>query len=360
MAGVITSTNTNDNALMIFLQRRLLATLLPTSQLYQLAEKFPIPKGSGVQMTMTAWRRIAAASSTLNQSASNEPVALSSRRVNVTISQYGRHVQVSDLAENTTISSPTQGAIQMVMESLAVTIDNVLQLAVFKNDILQVGVDGSNVKKILSAFFSAQASALCANTGTHANSLKFGYPVVFAQSAARLSAVSRTAPSISARFGPIGVRKAVSRLQRLNAQPYADGLYYGVIHPLAVATCQSNSDWKQWHVNYSEGPKESMFKGRVGPSIHGVKFLVSSNIPRAVQAGTGDPHSCNLTPIFGKGALGAVELDGGSEVIIKRSAASSTNDPYDLIAATVAFKAKMVGAVLNPSAGCILISHEAV
>lgn len=349
-----TTTSNNDNMLLIFLQKRLLSTLLPKAHFYQLAEKYDLPNQSGKQMTFNAWRRINPASSVLSETTQNTAVALSSRKVNGTIVMYGRHCELTDLAENTLISSPTQGALDMLMSSMALTVDNVVQLAVFKNDLDQVGTDTNAKTKLLSAYMSALASAFCANTGTMNVSQQFGFPAIFGTSASRLSAVSKTAPSVSARFGAIAVRRAVGRLQRMNAEKFADGFYYGVIHPNAMNTGLGNSDLKQWFLNWSGGPQQSMFAGEVTAPLHGVKFLISTNVPRYAVAA----HSVNATPVFGRQAVGCINLDGGTQTIIKRPGPQSTNDPYNLLAATVAFKAKQVAVVLNPSAGVILFTHE--
>ena len=354
MADQGTSTLVDDNMLLVYLNRRLIKVLEETTALYQLGEKYPLPLGSGTQMTFNGWRRLAAASVTLAEQSANSAVVLSSRRVNVTIAQYGRATKISTLSEDTLISSPVQGSIERLLQSAALTLDNVCQLAVIKNALLQVGKDGSR-STIMSAYASAAASSFAANTGTHAGT-QFGFPAVFGTSAARLSAVGATAPSISARFGPIGVRKAVARLRRFDATPYADGNYAGVIHPNAVATGLGNHDLKQWFVNWDGGPQNSMWKGRVTSPMHGVRFIESTNVPRYAVAA----HSVNITPILSEGAFGVTELGGkGARMIIKRPGPSTTNDPFELFS-TVAYKLQAVAAVLNPSAGVLLLTHEMV
>lgn len=348
-----TSTVVNDNLLMIYLQRRLIKVLDEKIWFYQLAEKYPLPEGSGTQMTFNGWRRLAAPSSTLAEQSANAAVALSSRKVNVTIASYGRHVKVSDLLEKTSIAPPVQGAIERLMQVAALAQDNICQRAVFKNDLDQVGKDASAKTKILSAYMSSLASAFAADTGTMNVSQQFGFPAVFGTSAARLSAVSKTAPSVSARFGPIGIRKATARLRRLDADPFADGFYMGVAHPHAIATGLGNPDLKQWYLNWSGGPQQSMWKGEVTTPLHGVRFLISTNVPRYAVAA----HSVNLTPILGQGALGITELGAGAEMIVKRSGPQDTSNPYNLFS-TISFKLRGVGAVLQPSAGVILYTHE--
>lgn len=352
MADQNTSIVNNDNLLMSYFEKRAIKTLHEQVWFYQMGEKYPLPMGSGQSITFNGWRTLAAASSTLAEASANSTVSLSSRKVAATIASYGRGIKITDLLEKTSILPVEPGALKELEQSAALTVDNMVQLAVFKNVITQVGQNADTKTKILSSFMSARASSFCANTGTTGNSRQFGFPVVFGTSAVRLSAVDAAAPSISAKLGPIAVRKAITRLKRLNVKPMADGYYVAIAHPHALATMMSNPDFKQWALNYEQGPKETMYKHIVG-KVHQVKFMESTNCPRyAVTA-----HSVNLTPIFGEGALGVTELDGGVKMILKRPGPSSTDNPYDLFS-TLTFKVRGVAAVLNPSAGVIVATHE--
>lgn len=352
MADQNTSIVNNDNLLLSYLEKRLVRTLHEKVWFYQTAEKYPLPLKSGQQITFNGWRKISAASSTLAEASANSAVALSSRKVNATIVSYGRAVKFTELLELTSIAGPQEGAMRELEQSAALTVDNICQRAVFKNVLLQVGQNADTKTKILSAHMSALASSFAADTGTSAASNQFGFPAVFGTSAARLSAVSKTAPSISARLGPIAIRKGVFRLKRLAADPMADGRYVAVAHPNALATMMGNPDWKQWHLNYAGGPSESMFKNEWG-TVHNVRILESPNCPRYAVAA----HSVNLTPIFGQGALAVTELGGGVEMILSRPGPQSTNDPFKLNT-YVSYKVRGVAAVLNPSAGCIVFTHE--
>lgn len=351
MADANTSTSTGDNLLMVYFQRRAIQTLHDKVLFYAIADKFPLPTGSGTQMTFNGWRKIAAASSTLAEASSNAAVNLSSRKVNVTIGSYGRHAKITDLLEATSVLPVMEGAMRELTQSAALTLDNVIQLAVFKNVLAQVG-QGADVKsKLLSAWQGTLASAFCANTGTDNNSRQFGFPVVFGASVTRLSAVGTI--SISARAGPIGVRKAVSRLKRLNVEPMANGRYAGIVHSAWIAALLSNSDYKQYVVNYAEGPRESFFKSTPTTPIHGVDFAESSNVPRYASSSL----SCTPAFIAGQGALGVTELEGGIKMIMKRPGAQTVSEPYDLNA-TLAYKLRAVAAALNPSCAVILLNHE--
>jgi N4-gp56 family major capsid protein len=320
---------------------------------------FQIPEGEGVQITWNGFRRLAAASSFLAEASGNAAAALSSRKVNVSINSLGRAVKLTDLLRYTAVLSVDEQAMQRIEDSAALTVDNALQYAVFKGSgtdaRLQVGQMADVKTKILSALMSARASSFCANTGTaESGRLQWGLPVVFATSCVRLSAVSKTAPSISARLGPIGVRKAVARLKRLNVEPFANGFYMGIVHPLALATMYGNSDWKDWQKNWVGGPTSTMYKHQAG-YVHQVAFVESNNQPRYAVAA----HSCNITTILGRGCLAAAELDGSVKFLISRPGEQSTNDPFRLNS-LIAYKVRMAGAVLDPSAGVHLISHELV
>jgi len=169
------------------------------------------------------------------------------------------------------------------------------------------------------------------------------------------------AKSISAKPGPIGVRKGVTRLKRLSVDPMPNGRYAGIAHPNWIAGLFSNSDYKQYVINYAEGPKESFFKATPTTPIHGVEIAESANVPRYASS------ILSVTPLFicGQGALGVVELGGGglghgaAQMIIKRPGPNTVSEPYDLNS-TVSYKLRTVAAVLNPSAGVILINTEAL
>ena len=85
MADQNTSVVNNDNLLMSYFERRALAVLDEAVWYYQLAEKYPLPKGSGQSVQWNAWRRIAAASVVLPEASANSAVTLSSRKITATI-----------------------------------------------------------------------------------------------------------------------------------------------------------------------------------------------------------------------------------------------------------------------------------
>ncbi len=377
MADANTSTVTGDNLLMVLFSRKAIKTLHEKCLYYQVAEKFPLPAGSGTQMTFNGWRKIGAASSTLAEASSNAAVNLSSRKVNVTIASYGRHAKITDLADLVSIIGPVEGAVRELTQSAVLSLDNAVQLAVFKSgqtaalNILQVGQQ-SNVKtKLLSAWLAAQVSSFCAATGATgtqsggsaiARNTVFQFPVVFATSATRLSSAGTL--TVSSTPGPQLIRKMVTRLKKMAVDPMPNGAYVGITTPDWINGLYANTAYRALVVNYAEGPKESYFKSTPTHQLFGVQIAESPNSPRYATSAL----SCSPIFICGQGALGVVELGGGGggaadggptgsmQIIIKRPGPSTVSEPYDLNM-TVSYKLRTVGATLNTSAGVIGLAH---
>ncbi len=359
-----TSTVSNDNLLMAFFSRKALVALKNEVALYALAEKEPLPQGSGTTITFNGWRTLGGASAAISQyhASANSAVTLSSRKVTATLSAYGRWIKMSDLLIKTSILPVDVGAVEMLTQSAKVTLDDVIQLAAFSNKMAHMGARAKT--KILSAWVSSHTSGFCSNTradhaaGLGATGDTFGFPVLFGTSATRLSAINASSASLSARIGPVGLRKAVTRLQRLAVQPYAGGSYVAVMHPYAMQALMANPLYVAWVVNYAEGPRESVFPGEVRHSFYGCRFVVAQNMPYYRKAATASAPSCNLTLILGRGALAVSELEGDSvQIILKRPGANTTSDPYSILH-TASFLVRAGAAVTNPSCGVILITND--
>lgn len=360
--GSSTNSESNDNLLMSYFERKALATLMEEVRFYPLCDKTPLPLQSGKSVTWNAWRRIEAASSTLSEysASANAMVALSSRKVSATVASYGRGVEWTDTLELTGVLPVEPGALSMLEHSAAMTVDNIVQLAALKQLFVHTGSSTRCASSIMSGWMSAKASSFCADTGTSGSSVRWGFPVVFGTSCQKLSAMhaaSGATTSISANAGPIGVRKAVSRLRRLSVKPMANGKYVGVCHPNFVASMLGNPDYKSWQQGWGGGVTETMYKHQVA-EVHGVSFIESPNMPR-FEGSLIDNRgkNLNITFICGQGAIGITELDGGIKYVLHRK--DKTADPYEL-KSTLTYKVRAAAAVLNPSCGVILITQDMV
>jgi N4-gp56 family major capsid protein len=348
MADVNTTTTVINNLLQHYYVPRALMTLVNKTPLYEFAEKAPQPKGRGNITYWNGWNYLAGPSVVLAEGAANHLPALSSRRVSATVAQYGRGVIITDLAEYMAVLNVREGAQKAVENSARENLEYICHQGIF----LTTYFKANSKTGLLSSFMSSLASSFCAKTGTNNNTTnQFQFPAVFGTSAARLSAVSKTAPSQSAQLSLFGIRKAVNQLERLNAEPMADGYYVGYCHPNAIHSLRKDKSWEQWH-QYTVPGSETMYKGEAG-RIYRVRFVTSSIAPRyAVTA-----HSVLPVFIFGKESFGVTEIMGGMQMFITTGADKS--DPFNQ-RSYVTYKIGGAAAALNPSAGVILWVHEKI
>ncbi len=341
-----TTTPTNDNQLSGYYVNKALMTLYAETPLYDVSTKTPLPEGYGTTVYWNAWRKLAGASSTLAEGGSNTAIALSSRRVSATLAQYSRSITISDLAEYSYVLNAKEGAQKQLRESAKETFEWVCHTAIFKSVYY---TQNSSKTLLLSSVMSSLASSFCANTGTsNVTNRQFQFPAVFGTSAARLSAVSKTAPSISAQLSLYSIRKGVLRLAQQNAKPFADGNWFGYTHVNAMHVLRKDPTWKDW--NQYQNSKETMYTNEAGKTWN-TRWSSSTLCPRyAVTA-----HSVNVSFICGQEAFGVTEALGGLQMYLVSGAQKS--DPANTLT-YLTYKITAAAACLNPSAGVLLFTHE--
>lgn len=340
-----TSSTTINNLITRFDEKKALLILYADTVLYQFAKKTPLPQGTGTTVYWHTFREVAGASSTVTEGTTNTAIQLSSRTVSATVGQYSRVITVTDIGKYASILDVDQGANDQIRQSSTTTMEYVLHTGIFKSTYY----GSQSTTGIMSALMSSAASALCSDTGTNSNSDKlFQFPAVFGASVGKLSAVSKTAPSVSARASIYAIRKAVLRLTQKNAMPLEDGYYVGYCHPNFSHVLQQDPTWVNW--NTYQNSKETMYKNEVGKT-QDVRWLRSTLCPRyAVTA-----HSVNISFIFGKEAFGATEAFGG--VQFYKVDGADKSDPANQLT-KYAFKLTAAAKCLNPSAGVLLFTHE--
>jgi len=335
-----TSTVLNNLVANYFVDKALL-TLVKKTPLYDLAMKTDQVPGRGGTTYWNAWIRIAGASSALAEGGSNTAVAASSRRVSATVAQYGRAVTITDLAEFESSLPARDGVRERLSKSASETWELICHTGIFK----AAYYGSQSTTGIMSALMSSLASAQCANTGTNNNSNKlFQFPVVYGTSCGRLSAVSKTAPSISSKASLLAVMKATRRLRVMDAEPYADGKFVGYAHPNFIHILKL-ATW-----NSSQNSVKTMWAGEVGDTDQ-VRWVMSSLCPRYAVAA----HSVNLTFISGRDAFGVTTALKGLEMYLITG--PDSNNLFNTLT-TLSYKITAAAACLNPSAGVILATHE--
>lgn len=325
----------------------MLVRLEPQVKLAEFAQRDELPLRTGTTATWNGWRTLGAASSTLAEGVANSLAALSSRRVTATIAGYGRGHKLTDLFQMTAIFDAVNGAMDVLSDSAAKTVERICQTGIYKSTY----ANNLSTTGILSVLMSSLASAMSLVTGTNTNSNSlFQFPAVFAPSVGRLSASSKTAPSLSSQVSVNALRRVLQKLRLQNARPMADGLFVGYTHPNALHALRRDPTWINW--NQYTNSKETMYRGETG-QVEGIRFVTSTEAPRYAVAA----HSVNMVFVFGQQAYGLTTLNGQVEMLIARG--PDKNDPFNQFT-DVAYKVYAAAACLNPSAGRILFAHELI
>ena len=348
MADTLSTTSTLDNLLPVYFEKRALPRLVAKSVLYQNADKTPLPKGNGKQVQWNAWSNFSPISASLSEGTNPSLAAVSSRKVTATIAQYGRGVKTSDLIEYTSSLDVINGVVDNLSDSAGLSMDKAVQLAIFRATLAK---NTANV--ILSAWMSCIASGFHAGSNAAATdgTNTWGFPVVFGTTATRLSAVSKTAPSVSARLSLYSIKKCVKQLRAANAMEFADGYFKLVTNTDAIADLRTDPDFKNWLQYTQSAPME---KGDAVQPIEGCRIMQSNNLPKYRATA----HNVDVTFIFGQGAYGVVDISSGKgfEIIIMRPGGNDTSNPLKMYA-TLSYKFTMAAAALNVSCGRILFTH---
>lgn len=348
MADSNSTTVTNSNLMQSWFSQKMLVRLEPQVKLAEFAQRDELPLRTGTTATWNGWRTLGAASSTLAEGVGNSLVALSSRRVTATIAGYGRGHKLTDLLQMTAIFDAVNGAMDVLSDSAAKTVERICQTGIFKS----AYANNLSTTLILSTLMSSLASGMSLVTtpaNNNSNAL-FQFPAVFGQSAARLSATSKTAPGISSQGSVSLLRKMTTKLRGKNARPMADGLFVGYSHPNFFHALRRDQTWINW--NQYQNSKETMYRGETG-QVEGIRFVSSTEAPRYAVAA----HSVNMVFVFGQQAYGLTTLNGQVEMLIARG--PDKGDPFNQFT-DVAYKVYGAGACLNPSAGLIGFAHELI
>ena len=346
MAVTPSTTSTLNNLLSTYFEKRAIPRLVAKAQLYQIATKYPLPKGEGVACVFNAWSNFAPASAALTEATTPDAATVSSRKVTATVAQYGRVVRVSDIVEFASSLDIISGTVDNLTDSASLSVDRVIQTAIFKSSLAR-NTDAT----ILSAWMSARVSAFASGSNGSASTLTWGVPVVMGTTATRLSAVSKTAPSVSARLSMYSIKKAVKAMQIQNVMPFADGYLKLVTNSDAANDLRTDPDFKEW---FKYTNPTSAEKGDVMVPVEGCRILMSNNIPKYRATA----HNCDLSIIIGEGALACTSIGAGNgfEIKVKRPNDGDTSNPLDLYM-TLGYKISMAAAATNTSAIRVLATH---
>ena len=218
---------------------------------------------------------------------------------NVTITQHGEYISISDQLELHAVDDVIMGAAEELGAACGKTLDKLVR-----------------------------------------NVLAGGTNVLFAPKADGTEVALRENLDESCKFSADLVAKAVTKLKKANAKPFEGGCYVAVVHPSVAYDLRKDKDWLSAH-QYAN--PEHIFSGEIG-ELHGVRFVETTLAPVVKNGET----AIYLTMFFGKNAFGVVDPEGaGLETIIKDK--SMVGGPLNQFS-TVGCKFSMAARILYPEA----------
>lgn len=305
-------------------------------------EQRPLPENQG---NVIVWHRLnnPIAGTVLTEGSSPAASVVSAQKVSATLVFYGDLRSISDQVTATAVCPVVEETVQALGYGAALTKDNIIQLAIGFGSATSAGLTNSPSTKIPS-LFSQGFPLMDGNTNT------VTWPTSGIVSP-WLGGTYSVIPTIA------HIRQCVTALKNLNAIPFENNLYKGIIHPVESDFVRRDSTFPTW-MAYNN--LQAMTKGKLGV-IERVDFEESSNaMTSSVLAsawslgyfsGGGTVYG---TLIFGKGAYGVTKL-GAKDAKINVTTGADKTDPLNQYT-LIGYKLAMAAKILNPSAG-IILSH---
>lgn len=271
--------------------------------------------------------------------------AVSARKVSAQLSWFADLRSVTDRVVATAVCPVVEETVQAMGYGAALTLDNVISDKIGLASAASTGCQSAASTSIPSVF--SQGFPVL-----EGNSNLVFWPVSTAQATAMQNGYFSTVPVIS------HIRRAVTQLKKMNAMPFDDGNYRGIIDPTTSDALRSDSSFATW-MAYTN--RAAMEKGQLGV-IEKVLFDESSNAMTVsvtasswsgFYSGGGSLHG---TLIIGKGAYGVTKI-GGKDAKVSVVSGPDKSDPLNQIT-YVGYKIGVTAKILNASAGVIYVYYD--
>lgn len=303
-------------------------------------EQRPLPENQGDTIV---WHRLnnPIAGTVLTEGSTPGASVVSATKVSATLVFFGDLRSISDQVTNTAVCPVVEETVQALGYGAALTKDNIV-------------ADKIGFASAASTGAGAVVSTAIPSVWSH------GFPTFDGNSdTAYWPTSGLTTGLIVGYFSTVAViahvRKSVTHLKTLNAIPFSDNLYKGIIHPIVSNQIRTDSLYPTW---MAFNNLQAMTKGKLGV-IERVDFEESSNafnvavLASAWSTGyTSGGGTLYGTLIFGKGAYGVTKL-GAKDARINVTTGADKTDPLNQYT-LVGYKLAMAAKVLNPSSGVIL------
>lgn len=314
-------------------------------------EQRPIPKNSGQTVV---WHQLNNVAVGYDITDGDTPAAsaVSARKISAVLSWKGDLKSITDQVDMTAVCPVVKETADAMGYGASLTIDNHIGLAIgFGNSGLTTGATMSAASTTYGSVYSEGFPVIDPNGTTY-------WPNTTTNKATSLS--NTAVGGFSATVTIDSVRKVVTHLKKLDAMPFDDNLYRGVLHPSVSDQLRADPDFATWMA--FKFP-DAMKQGELGV-IEKVRFAESSkSITATVTASAWSAVALQAggtlygTLIFGKGAYGVTKLGGKDYTLnVIPTTQIDKSDPLGQ-RALVSYKVPIAAKILNPSCGAILANY---
>ena len=287
--NVTTQTGTGQNLspeMKTYYSKYLIANAEPELYHDQFGQKHPIPRNGGKTIEFRKYSPLPKALTPLTEGVTPNGQKLNVSIVTSTVQQYGGYITLSDLLILTAIDNNMLQATELLGSQAGRTSDTITR---------EVINAGSQVQY-------ATAEGVTPN--------------------------SRATLTAACKLTVNEIRKAVRTLRSMNAKPFADGFYVGILSPDTEYDLMGDEAW----VDASEyAGSTQIFNGEVG-RVYGVRFVSTTEAKKFKKGESGNNENIDVhsTLILGKDAYGVTELEGGGlEHIVKQLGSAGSADPLN-------------------------------
>lgn len=295
MAVGLTSNATGAGFMLaVYYDRKFLDNLYPDLYLWQFGDKKRVPSRSG---KVVHWRRITKLTEALGGGAGAltegtpiTPGVMSATAVSATLVGYGASVIHSDFLVMTAMNDVVADSVHECAKVLALKIEGIIEGMLSTKGTL----DGA-------------------------------------------SALGITAVQDTSGIFATDIINNVTTLRAADAKTFPDGNFVGRFHPNQIHNLQTDAvagGWRDINKYATNETVGKLYRGEIG-QLYGVRCIMSSNVPviAAAAANTAALHtgmSGRQAYIFGPGAYGVTELEGGgAKTYIKQLGSAGTADPIN-------------------------------
>lgn len=316
-------------------------------------EQRPIPKNSGQTII---WHQLNNVAVGYDITDGDTPAAsaVSARKISAVLSWKGDLKTITDQVDMTAVCPVVKETADAMGYGAALTIDNYIGLQIgFGNSGLTTGAAMSAASVTYGSVYSQGFPVLDGGNNT------IYWPNTTTNKAASLN--NTFVGGISASVTIDHIRRSVTFLKTMNAMPFEDGLYRGVVDPVISDQIRQDADFATWMAfKYPDAMKQGELgvieKVRIAESTTAFEASVVASAWSAVALQAGGTVYGSL--IFGKGAYGVTKLGGKDfELTVIPSTQKDKSDPLGQ-RAYVSYKVPIAANVLNPSCGVILAHYK--